>query len=155
MWVSGSLQERIQPSAGSAGSPRCSGDGGNRTRVREVSTEDLYRLSRLLVLADRSPVDGGSTIRQPLEPESPSFARLAASRAAPRHCGARPSPGQRREEADVASAGGQTLSRAVRLRGAGSRKCDWHLKVCADFARSAPLGLPSGASRFRRSLSSP
>ena len=36
------------------------------------------------------------------------------------------------------------------------RKCDcWHLIVCADFSRSAPLDSPFGTSLPRRSLSSP
>ncbi len=34
-------------------------------------------------------------------------------------------------------------------------QCGWHLKVCADFSSSAPLGSQSGTSLFRRSLSSP
>ena len=35
------------------------------------------------------------------------------------------------------------------------RLCDWHLKVCADFSRSAPLDSQSGVTCFRRSPSSP
>ena len=46
--------------------------------------------------------------------------------------------------------------RSLMQRGAWQRtKCGWHLKSCAEFTRSAPLGSHSGTSLSRRSLSSP
>ncbi len=34
-------------------------------------------------------------------------------------------------------------------------QCGWHLRFCADFTRTAPLGSQSGVNLFRRTLSSP
>jgi hypothetical protein len=46
--------------------------------------------------------------------------------------------------------------RSLMQRGAWQRrKCGWHLRFCAEFTRSAPLGSHSGTSLSRRSLSSP
>jgi len=48
------------------------------------------------------------------------------------------------------------LSHCTRQQGAEQRsQCGWHLRVCADFSRSAPLGSQSGTSLNRRSRSSP
>ena len=52
--------------------------------------------------------------------------------------------------------GSRLLSSLLMQRGGEQHiQCGWHLKFCADFTRTAPLGSQSGANLFRRYLSSP
>ena len=104
---------------------------------------------------------GHSTSKIDLQPAArarrPSFAQIAASCAALHHCDA-----QSHHRVKYGT-GGRGLARRPAVysllltqRGAWRRrKCGWHLIVCAEFTRSAPLGSHSGTSLFRRSLSSP
>jgi len=86
----------------------------------------------------------------------PSFALLTAHSAALWLCDAYSTTGQRAGWADVTSRGGHCACPWLRQRGAEQRrKCVRHLIFCADFTRSAPLGLHFGTSLSRRSLASP
>jgi hypothetical protein len=133
-----------------AGHASSGGDGGNRTRVRKIQP----RNSTSVACRGQSPQ--GS--RRASNPAAIcwSFAHLAESCAALHLCHARSVTGWRSGAADAASQGGRAVISSLMQRGAWQhRKCCWHLRFCADFTRSAPLGSHSGASLSRRSLSSP
>ena len=130
---------------------RSSGDGGNRTRVRKNRPSEIYERSR-----SKWVTAGISSGTNHLRPVVVSFARLTTSRAALRVCLARAGPWRSSGPVDAVLLEDRTVNDSLMQRGAWQRrKCDWHLRVCAELTRSAPLGSHSGTSLSRRSLSSP
>ena len=128
-----------------------SGDGGNRTRVRKNRPAEIYERSR----SKRS-----SQATRPTHFAHDQPLVFCPGRGTPDS-----TPRLSRPSLSLAEsgAGGRGLTkktglsgRSLMQRGAWQRrKCDWHLRFCAEFTSSAPLGSHSGTSLLRRSLSSP
>jgi len=121
------------------------------------SPTDIYKLSLTILASPVRPRETGSPTDQPLGPKACLSLR---SRHTERHTGICLADGTRRRRSSWSTGGlyrpPSSMLNGVRPRaGEPHRKCDWHLKVCAEFTGSAPPGLQPVTSLFRRSLSSP
>jgi len=155
----------VRLASGDASLVTCGGDGGNRTRVREIrpgtSTSVVGLFVSLVrgVTADRATPEPSRW--EPKLPLERSYRRLSAAR---QHCYARPPARWREIGADVTAYAVSLSSDRTRLpmgqppsRPAGQEsKCYWHFGVCAPLLTGPERpGLPSVLSLPRRSLSSP
>ena len=127
------------------------GDGGNRTRVRKNRPSEIYERSLPIVVTAGTPAGW--------LPCSHLLVFRTVSRIV---CGTPPLSRPTRCPVEDGTGGRGLVKetglsrRSLMQRGAWQRrKCGWHLKFCAEFTRSAPLGSHSGTSLSRRSLSSP
>jgi hypothetical protein len=142
----------------------CGGDGGNRTRVREIRTETSTSLAGPCSLARGVAADRATPGPSRWEPKLPLKRSYRHGSAARRFSDARPPAYRRKTGADVTVYAvslslGRIRQPMVRrpLRPAGQEsKCCWHFGVFAPLLTGSERpGLPSVLSLPRRSLSSP
>ena len=131
------------------------GDGGNRTRVRKNRPSKIYKLSSHF-MSRTAGVRTNLMAASRWDPKA--LFRMVHGRS----CGTltlfrllhlRSESGAGRR--DLTRRSGRFYPKLMQRGGERCRKCVRHLIFCADLTRSAPLGLHSGDSLSRRSLSSP